>query len=295
MSIQDGWQPDPSGRHEYRHYARGQPTTWVSNGGVVSEDALAPDPQAESTSRSEPQPSTSTAGWYRNASNPDEVRFWDGAMWTEHIAATPVQSPTIIPRDAMEPSTPIVPRNSRRSKLVLAGLLVVALVIALASLALAQKHDGKQLSASDSATTVGTTPQTATPPTATTQTTVPASTTTTTLTPSEQVRAWWTATGDPDLTTVKNDVQTIADDLSGAPSSLPHDCQAFSTDVKTALAAPPAPVTNIEQEWQSTFSSLTTSANDCVAGNYSQASIDLGPSLNTIPALTDQVNVDIGG
>ncbi len=41
MIPNEGWLPDPSGRHEFRHYDQNGPTAWVSDGGRVSEDPFA--------------------------------------------------------------------------------------------------------------------------------------------------------------------------------------------------------------------------------------------------------------
>ena len=41
MIPNEGWLPDPSGRHEFRHYNLHGPTAWVSDGGRVFEDPIA--------------------------------------------------------------------------------------------------------------------------------------------------------------------------------------------------------------------------------------------------------------
>jgi hypothetical protein len=35
------------------------------------------------------------AGWYMDPSGSNNVRYWDGAQWTEHVGAPPPQQPTI--------------------------------------------------------------------------------------------------------------------------------------------------------------------------------------------------------
>ncbi len=40
MIPNEGWLPDPSGRHEFRHYDLDGPTAWVSDGGRVFEDPV---------------------------------------------------------------------------------------------------------------------------------------------------------------------------------------------------------------------------------------------------------------
>ncbi len=106
------WLSDPAGRHRFRLYSDGRPTEWVSDGRAIAEDPLAPVPGAHPTGgtasnsyqpAADPTPSETTvptspdrpAGWYRNASDPDEVRYWDGSQWTTDQAAAPVTpSPT---------------------------------------------------------------------------------------------------------------------------------------------------------------------------------------------------------
>jgi Protein of unknown function (DUF2510) len=79
-----GWLPDPSGRHQFRHYSAAGPTTWVSDGGQAFEDPMEPAPEVLAP----PAASDRPVGWYRNASNPEVVRFWDGAAWTDGPAET---------------------------------------------------------------------------------------------------------------------------------------------------------------------------------------------------------------
>lgn len=98
VAYLEGWHPDESGRHEFRYFSKGAPTAWVSDGGQVAEDvppSAAPSNEVASpptldggaTSRgggSGPAvQSARPAGWYRNASNPDDVRYWDGSDWVQ--------------------------------------------------------------------------------------------------------------------------------------------------------------------------------------------------------------------
>jgi Protein of unknown function (DUF2510) len=116
------WLSDPAGRHRFRLYSDGRPTEWVSDGRAIAEDPLTPVPAAHPTggtasnsypSVESPAPGETAvptapdrpAGWYRNASDPDEVRYWDGSQWaTDHttdqstdqgaVAAAPSPTPT---------------------------------------------------------------------------------------------------------------------------------------------------------------------------------------------------------
>ena len=102
MAVDQGqqWLSDPTGRHRFRLYSDGRATEWVADGNDVTEDPLPNDqgtpPAGASTSFSAPGPAAPApapvetgfeapparpAGWYRNASNPDEIRYWDGARW----------------------------------------------------------------------------------------------------------------------------------------------------------------------------------------------------------------------
>jgi Protein of unknown function (DUF2510) len=97
------WQSDPAGRHRFRLYTDGRPTEWASDGNSIVVDPLPPaqdhPPVPGSSSATPPlaaepsapgapreaapiDPPVRPAGWYRNAANPDEVRYWDGSEWT---------------------------------------------------------------------------------------------------------------------------------------------------------------------------------------------------------------------
>jgi hypothetical protein len=93
----EGWHPDPSG--QLRYFANGQPTAWVSDGAQVREESAPmvltpPDPQPRTleipdtplqSNLGDPGPrgeqTARPAGWYRNASDPNDVRYWDGSDW----------------------------------------------------------------------------------------------------------------------------------------------------------------------------------------------------------------------
>ncbi len=93
----EGWHPDPTG--QLRYFANGQPTAWVSDGAQVREESAPvvltpPDPQPRTTevdlqslqaAVADPGPrneqTARPAGWYRNASDPNDVRYWDGSDW----------------------------------------------------------------------------------------------------------------------------------------------------------------------------------------------------------------------
>ena len=124
------WLPDPAGKHQFRLHSDGKPTEWVSDDGSMTIDRLEsvpPAPAAPSAPAADPtgpavasvqpgsngwgsasnsQPATPAtppvrpAGWYRNASNPSEVRYWDGSDWAvdQTVAtSTPSSSPAPSP------------------------------------------------------------------------------------------------------------------------------------------------------------------------------------------------------
>ncbi len=94
--YREGWHPDSSG--QLRYFANGQPTAWVSDAAGVREEAAPvvltpPDPQPKPADVDDPLQSVlghpgprndqtaRPAGWYRNASDPNDVRYWDGSDW----------------------------------------------------------------------------------------------------------------------------------------------------------------------------------------------------------------------
>jgi len=96
-----GWQPDPTGQHEFRYYFEGAPSKWVSSGGVVSND-ISSDIQgrlkpAENVPKSlqnvspasvatDAQPATSidsAEGWYTDPADSARLRHWGCTGWPE--------------------------------------------------------------------------------------------------------------------------------------------------------------------------------------------------------------------
>jgi hypothetical protein len=128
------WLPDPAGKHQFRLHTDGKPTEWVSDDGSMTVDRLdaptpAPAPASDgvaatvasiqggstawgSASNSQPPvtavtPPVRPAGWYRNASNPSEVRYWDGTQWAmDQTVATDTPSAAPAAPAAPAASTP---------------------------------------------------------------------------------------------------------------------------------------------------------------------------------------------
>jgi hypothetical protein len=101
MNPSEGWLPDPSGKHKLRHFDKNGPTPWVSNGGQAFEDpptaSQAPPrsssdftsgdhgdktPEVVAAPTSAAQPAR-PIGWYRNVSDPEQTRYWDGTEWLD--------------------------------------------------------------------------------------------------------------------------------------------------------------------------------------------------------------------
>lgn len=103
--VREGWNRDPSGRHQVRYFdPLGNPTGWVSDGGQAFEDPVEiahvpPRSHYESADNAHqvrtPEmtaagaPHERPVGWYRNAANPNETKYWDGATWLERQPEPP--------------------------------------------------------------------------------------------------------------------------------------------------------------------------------------------------------------
>lgn len=57
------------------------------------------------------------ADWHPDPHDPNQLRYWDGATWTEHTAPNPAAQPTHqpAPQPAKEPGVPDVPDNAQRA------------------------------------------------------------------------------------------------------------------------------------------------------------------------------------
>jgi hypothetical protein len=93
--------PGPSERYELKLDDQGGPIPWLSNAGrplddpfALSQAAVRPPPNtsnydlgrqsADVTSApAAAAPPTRPVGWYRNASDPNDVRYWDGTRWLD--------------------------------------------------------------------------------------------------------------------------------------------------------------------------------------------------------------------
>ena len=198
MTGLDGWQPDPLGRHQYRHYVDGEPTSWVSDGNAVIEDPMATldmapvayrEPEAVETfpdatamvPRVMPadwQPAVAPAGWYPNPTNPEETKYWDGSHWSNGrgtAVPVPVTSSQVI---SVEDTLTNTQSSRRWLKPAIIGT-TAALAIVVLALVLGSSGKKNQLTAASQSTTVSTPPTTepsvvtTAPPSATTPSTSP--------------------------------------------------------------------------------------------------------------------------
>ncbi len=125
MAVDQGqqWLSDPTGRHRFRLFSDGRATEWVADGNDVTEDPLpvvqepslaggtaayaSPDPTVPTSAPVDAgieTPPARPAGWYRNASNPDEIRYWDGTRWTVDPSGAPSPSGGTPPAAVAPPS-----------------------------------------------------------------------------------------------------------------------------------------------------------------------------------------------
>jgi hypothetical protein len=95
-SPEVGWYPDPACRHEVRYWDGGRWTERVANNGVEQMDAPAADildvsvdaplhAAAEFSGVAAPAVEYSP-DWYPDPTGRHEMRYFDGATWTEHVA-----------------------------------------------------------------------------------------------------------------------------------------------------------------------------------------------------------------
>jgi Protein of unknown function (DUF2510) len=91
-----GWHRDPRRRHQYRYWNGKEWTAHVSDQGQVAVDPHGsrptplPDPPGGSVAPKE---------WYPDPSGRHQFRFWNGRVWTRHVANAGLQSedpPTLL-------------------------------------------------------------------------------------------------------------------------------------------------------------------------------------------------------
>ncbi len=77
-------------------------------------------------------PGGTPADWYADPSNPQQMRYWDGNQWTEHVSAAPAAEPDPEPMGTFDlsPAPAAVAAPSGRSRVPLVVLLVVAALAA---------------------------------------------------------------------------------------------------------------------------------------------------------------------
>lgn len=128
-----GWYPDPWGTGGERHFdGRAWGTTTRPTGGTPAPGASAPaDASGEPAAAGLPQ-----AAWYPDPAGADALRWWDGRVWTEHVAArTPPSGATVARSTADVPPEVLRLRASglaraARTLLLVAGPALAAQIVA---------------------------------------------------------------------------------------------------------------------------------------------------------------------
>jgi hypothetical protein len=82
-----GWYVDPSGRHQLRWWSSAVWTRHVADGSATSID-----PVPGITTEMEAPQSAVARDWYSDPCGRYELRYWDGAAWTEHVSTGGVRS-----------------------------------------------------------------------------------------------------------------------------------------------------------------------------------------------------------
>lgn len=83
------------------------------------------------------------AGWYRDPRNPDQPHYWDGQGWAE-LAPKPPPPPveSSLPLAELPPPTRAPVERQKRSQVVVAGLVTLAVVALIAIGAAVQSLSG---------------------------------------------------------------------------------------------------------------------------------------------------------
>jgi hypothetical protein len=121
MNQRDGWFDDPYGKHDGRYFSQGQPTNRVRDGNrfFFEEPPTEPAPDdAELALASKGADGTGTgtdedllvgpeAAWYPDPTGPGQMRFWDGAQWTEQVMPAPVPVAVPVGEDPVPVPVPV--------------------------------------------------------------------------------------------------------------------------------------------------------------------------------------------
>jgi hypothetical protein len=295
-TLTDGWREDPWHTHEFRYFAGGGATRWVSSVGLISEelvvsiaellDALAAEAAAAQArvDRAVKHFQEVLAG----AHNPNPITAWPD----REPMTTPGRGIVHQPGDSLAPppssgsaSPEAATRAPRRktSRRAIVAAVVGALVVTGSLVALAATRGGRAPAPKTSSHAAAPAPAEPTTPTATTL-----------ATGTGQLEAWWTGSAQPEIRALVADIEQLTN-LAGSPADLPNACRIFESDAAAAVALPPAPTASVEREWQQTLATVNRVANACASGRYTQMAGDLQPASFTIHDLTAQVTSQANG
>jgi len=199
------------------------------------------------------------AGWYPDPTNQSDLRYWDGAGWTEHSSpATPPSEPT-------DSSAVVRSRISTRrsSALINIGLLLVAAVLIFALVVTGNPRlpsDPDSAAQGNQTTTTTTTPTTGQP--VHTRTDLPAT--------AKEVSMWSSQYENNmrDLGTDEESIDVANDELKTSNGgAAPHNysaalsaAQQLSSDVSTDQKLPAIPDSEAESYWTTELSDLAVAA-----------------------------------
>ncbi len=295
MAGREGWQPDPAGKRGLRSHSGGDRPAGGDDGGDVTRDE---EPVIEgivtpASSEVVPAgPSHPPTGWYSDPANSEQLRYWDGLAWTEHIAFVPYQ------QMAGSAGTPASVRSSKhnRTRLAIAVVVAAAIVIVAVAIASAGNTDKVRLtvgspsststprtspstsavsspsSTSPTATTAPGHPATSAPPVSPSTTSPPAtSPPATSPPPTSQSGTQDSSEFLTDLESVAVDVTTIDADISasatsGDLSTVGDDCQTLLDDlgILEGDAVPSTLAPAMQNQLNTAERDLTQAANDGV-------------------------------
>ncbi len=278
---QAGWHPDPFGLHEMRHFsAAGEPTRLVRDQGVESYDEPPETPprrevvslgvrgsetrlsgsptesagEGTATEHRVPNPATPSAGWYRDARDPNNLRYWNGTSWTEELRQAPIDQPGI--------RTKVRDRGRSRSGRNL-GLIGGALIVAVVVGFLIAGHSPNKPAGSTNAASHA-------PISAPNTSTTAATTTTSQPTEAQQMDHWWNTLGKTPIQIFGVDLiaiaqQAAAGNVAGVEEDCAHLSAASSGDGMVNLG-PPIPA--LQAEWRSIVNNVVLGSEVCSTAPY---------------------------
>jgi hypothetical protein len=291
LVVPASWFSDPVDPNHFKH---GDRLRWTVDAAPTSQSTPEPEPEPEV----EPQPEAELEADPEPEAEPELEPEPQPQPQPEPEPAPQAEaelelerSPEPAPAQEAEPlqqSSTLQNWSNNRTKIALAALGAMAVVIALLAISSFGKSDKNRLSERAPMNgPVAMRPTTTSSTVLSTTTTSPPPTTSPPI--NNPVAAWWASAGAPYTTTFATDIQTINNQL-GNTAATSGGCHAFHNDVVRAASAPAAPLATIEREWQLTMSTVNRASNACLSGKPTQIAEDLQAASRTIQDLTAQVN-----